>query len=147
MICCSTNYSKTVFTPFDGKGSWTFNNDFARNVIIFGIVTSSSSRTCNLKNDLFDFRWRRLYINYDINVNFGAPGKILILTLVKETKKVVWVCIIIVIIVIYLQMKKEIHKFKASNKNIFPCQSSLGSISNKFDNVESKEEWFFNISF
>ena len=44
-------------------------------------------------------------------------------------------------------MKKEIYKFKASNKNVFPCQSSVGSIPNKFDNVESKEESFFNISF
>ena len=34
----------------------------------------------------------------------------------------------------------EIYKFKASNKNNnFPSQFCLGSISNKFDNVNSKE--------
>ena len=25
---------------FDGKGSWSFNNDFAKNVIIFGVDNS-----------------------------------------------------------------------------------------------------------
>ena len=35
---------------------------------------------------------------------------------------------------------KEIYKFKASNKNVnFPSQFCLGSIPNKFDNVDSKE--------
>ena len=36
---------------FDGKGSWSFNDDFARNVIIFGVDNSSSSHTDHLKND------------------------------------------------------------------------------------------------
>ena len=35
---------------------------------------------------------------------------------------------------------KEIYKFKASNKNVnFPYQFCLASMSNKFDNVNSKE--------
>ena len=35
---------------------------------------------------------------------------------------------------------KEIYKFKASNKNVnFPSQFCLGSISNKFNYVESEE--------
>ena len=36
---------------FDGKGSWSFGNDFARNVVIFGVDNSSSSHTDNRKND------------------------------------------------------------------------------------------------
>ena len=36
---------------FDGKGSWSFNDDFARNVIIFGVNNSLSSHTNNLKKD------------------------------------------------------------------------------------------------
>ena len=37
---------------FDGKDAWSFNDDFARNVIIFGDDNSSSCHTNNLKNDL-----------------------------------------------------------------------------------------------
>ena len=36
---------------FNGNGEWSFGNDFARNVIIFGVDHSSSSHTDNLKND------------------------------------------------------------------------------------------------
>ena len=36
---------------FDGKGSWSFNDEFARNVIMFGVDNSSSSHTENCKND------------------------------------------------------------------------------------------------
>ena len=57
-----------------GKGSWTFNTDFARNVIIFGFVNSSSFHTY-LKNDFFNFRWKRQCIDFNINGNFVAPGK------------------------------------------------------------------------
>ena len=41
----------------------------------------------------------------------------------------------------YLFVKgKGINKFKASNKNVnFPSQFCLGSISNKFDSVDSEE--------
>ena len=34
---------------FDGKGSWSFGYDFARNVIVLGVHNSSSSHTGNLK--------------------------------------------------------------------------------------------------
>ena len=36
---------------FDGKGEWNFDNDYARNVIIFGIDNTSSSHADNLKNN------------------------------------------------------------------------------------------------
>ena len=43
-------YSGQVIA-FDRKGEWSFGNDPARNVIIFGVDNSSSSHTDNLKND------------------------------------------------------------------------------------------------
>ena len=36
---------------FDGEGSWSFSNDFARNVVIFGIDNGSSPHTDNWKNN------------------------------------------------------------------------------------------------
>ena len=32
-------------TAFDGKDIWSYGNDFARNVLIFGVDNTSSSRT------------------------------------------------------------------------------------------------------
>ena len=37
----------------DSAGSWSFDNDFARNIIIFGVDNSSSSRSDNRKNNLW----------------------------------------------------------------------------------------------
>ena len=34
---------------FDGEGSWIFRNDFARNVVIFGVGNSSLFHTDNQK--------------------------------------------------------------------------------------------------
>ena len=36
---------------FDSWGSWSFDNDFARNVVIFGVDHSSSSHSDNRKNN------------------------------------------------------------------------------------------------
>ena len=36
---------------FDGLGSWRFGNDFAGNVIIFGVDNNSSSNTDNCKDN------------------------------------------------------------------------------------------------
>ena len=59
---------------FDGKGSWSFNENSTRNTIIFGVDNSSLSHTDNLgKEDTFC-----------INESFGAPEKKLILILVKQ---------------------------------------------------------------
>ena len=43
-----SGYRKT----FDSAGSWSFDNDFARNVISFGADNSSSSHSDNRKNNL-----------------------------------------------------------------------------------------------
>ena len=57
---------------FDGKDFWSFNDDTARNVKIFGVDNSSSSHTDNPKNDV-------LILNegdtFGINGSFGAPEK------------------------------------------------------------------------
>ena len=36
---------------FGGAGSWNFGNDFARNVVIFGVYNSSSSRSDNCESN------------------------------------------------------------------------------------------------
>ena len=50
------NKEKYVYSgygmAFDGKGEWSFGNDYARNVIIFGVDNSLSSHADNLKNNL-----------------------------------------------------------------------------------------------
>ena len=86
-------------TAFDGKGEWSFDNDYARNVIRFEVDNNSSSHTDNLKNI---FSVLSGGDTFGINGSFGAPEKILILILVKERQHFAWVCILIVMIVFYL---------------------------------------------
>ena len=37
---------------FDGKGTWSFGNNYARNVIMFGVDNIPSSHADNCKNNL-----------------------------------------------------------------------------------------------
>ena len=71
---------------FDSRDSWSFDNDFARNVIIFGIDNSSSSHSDNRKNNFLKLGEGP---NYGINGNFGAPEKNLELILLKQTQNFV----------------------------------------------------------
>ena len=48
---------------FDSAGSWNFDNDFARNVVIFSADNSSSSHNDNCNNF------------FGINEHFGSPEK------------------------------------------------------------------------
>ena len=70
------NYKKYVYSgygiAFDGKGSWSFDEDFARSVIMFGVGNSSSSHTVNLKNDFLVLDEGD---TLGINGSFGAPEK------------------------------------------------------------------------
>ena len=56
-IKLAKNAIKSKFThnggriAFDGKGPWSFDNDFSRNVVILGVDNSSSSHTDNRKNN------------------------------------------------------------------------------------------------
>ena len=64
-------YSGYVIT-FDGRGSWSLGNDFAKNVVIFGVDNASSSHAYNPKNS---FLLLGEGLNYGINGNFGSPDK------------------------------------------------------------------------
>ena len=53
---------------FDSACSWNFDNDTAKNIIVFGIDNSSSSHANNLKNN---FLKREEDPNFGINGSFG----------------------------------------------------------------------------
>ena len=57
---------------FDSAGSWSFDNDFARNIIIFGVDNSSSSYFDNRRNNFLKLGEGPTYI---INGSFGSPEK------------------------------------------------------------------------
>ena len=57
---------------FDSAGSWSFDNDFARNVIIFVVDNSSSSHSDNRKNNFLTLGENP---TYGINESFGSPEK------------------------------------------------------------------------
>ena len=123
--------------PFDSGGSWCFDNDFARNVIIFGVDNSSSSHSDNRKNN---FLILGEVPTYGINGSLMHQKKKLILTSVTTTQKF---CLSLHYSGdnSYLFVKrKEIFKFKADNRNVnFPTQFWLGGIPNGFSNTESRE--------
>ena len=66
---------------FHGEGSRSFGNDFATNVVIFGVENSLSSHTDNQKNNFLVFG---AGLTQGINDSTGAAGKKLVLTLVKK---------------------------------------------------------------
>ena len=68
---------------FDGAGSPSFGNDFARNVIIFDIDNSSSSHTDNRKNNFLVLGAGPIR---DINDSTGSTEKKLVSILVKQTQ-------------------------------------------------------------
>ena len=57
---------------FDGKSSWSFDNEFARNVAIFGADDNLSSHNDNQKNDFLALGESD---TISINGNSGAPEK------------------------------------------------------------------------
>ena len=122
---------------FDSGGSWKFDNDFARNVIIFGVDNSSSSHSDNRKNNFLILGEGPAY---GINGSFGSPEKKFDINFSKVNTKF---CLSLHYNVgnSYLFVNvKEIFKFKADNKNVnFPTQFCLRSISNGFSATESRE--------
>ena len=66
---------------FDGKGSRSFNDDFARNVIIYRVDSSSSPHTDNLKDDALVLVEADTFSS---DGSFGALEKNLLLILVKQ---------------------------------------------------------------
>ena len=107
-------YSRYGIT-FDIAGFWSFDNDTARNVIIFGVDNSSSSHSDNRKNN---FLMLGKGPTFGINRNFGAPEETFDITFSKPNTKF---CLSLHCNShnSYLFVNgKEIFKFKADNKNV-----------------------------
>ena len=68
---------------FDSAGSWSFVNEFARNVIIIVVDSNSSFHSHNCKNN---FLILGEVPTYGINGSFGLPEKSLVLILVKQAQ-------------------------------------------------------------
>ena len=68
---CKYMYSGYRIT-FDSAGSWSFDNDSARNVVIFGVDNSSSSHADDCKNN---FLMLGESPTFGINGSFGSPEK------------------------------------------------------------------------
>ena len=65
---------------FDSSGSWRFDNDFARNVLSFGVDNSSSCHSDSRSNNFLILGEGP---TYSINGRFGSPEKQLTLILLK----------------------------------------------------------------
>ena len=52
MIVRNILYIEPIEYHFGGKGEWNFGNDFASNVIIFGVDNSSSTQTDTDENNV-----------------------------------------------------------------------------------------------
>ena len=103
-IVKNSNKEKWVYCgygiTFDGAGSWNFGNDFPRNVIIFGVDSSSLCYTDNCKNNFF-----QLLVLME---TLFHQRKNLVLISVRQRQNFTRVCIIMVVIVICLLMEKNI---------------------------------------
>ena len=84
---------------FDGAGSWSFDNDIARKVIVFGVDNSLSFHADNLKNN---FSLLDKGPTFWVNGRFGWPEKKISINLSKANTNFVWVCVVILIIVMCL---------------------------------------------
>ena len=99
-------------TTIGNSGSWSFDNNTSRNVIIFGVDNSSSSQSDNLKND---FLILGECLTFEIMEALIYQRK-LALILVKQTQNFARVCITMPIIVICLLMNKKSLNLKSTIK-------------------------------
>ena len=105
-------YSGSVKT-FDSAGSWSFDNLTDRNVINFGADNSPSSHADQRKN--------------------------LSLISIKQTLKFAWLCIIMLILVIYFLREDKYLDLKPAKNVNFPTQFFFGIISNGISATVSRE--------
>ena len=79
---------KWVYTgygiTFDGRGSWSCSNDFAKNVVIFGVDNSSSSHADNCKNNVLVLGEGS---TYNITGSFDIPEEKFCSNFTKEETK------------------------------------------------------------
>ena len=122
---------------FVGGDWWRFNNDTARNVIIFGADNSSSSYVDNLKNK---FLILGLAPTFGINGSFDESEKKFTINFTKVNTKFSLTLHYIGGNSYMFINAKEIIKFKVDNKNVnFPTLFCLGSISDGFNATEFRE--------
>ena len=122
---------------FDSAGSWSFNNDTARNVIIFSVGNSSSTRADNPKNNFLVLGEGPVF---GINGIFGSTEKSFSINFSKSNTKFSLSLHYNADKSYLLVNGKEIFKFKADNKNVnFPTQFRIGNISNGLSATESRE--------
>ena len=116
---------------------WSFGNDTARYVTVFGVDNISSPHSDNRKNN---FLILGKGSTFGINRSFGAPKKKFGISFSKANTKFCLSlhyrggnsCLFV--------NGKEIFKFKAGNKNVnFPTQFCLGNISDRLGALESRE--------
>ena len=86
---------------FDRKDIWNYENDFARNVLIFGVDNTSSSHTDNQKNSFLVLGEGQ---TKDMSDRLVQQKRKLALTSVKQRQNFVWDCIVTVLIVIYIML-------------------------------------------
>ena len=99
---------------FDDAASWSFNNGFARNGIIFGVDNSSSFHDDNLKAIFFlliegafdDFNGRVATTEKSFDINFSKAKKKTCLSLHFNGNNTY-----------FIAKEKEIYKFLGDNKN------------------------------
>ena len=140
-IVKNSDKEKYVYSGYgitlDSAGSWSFNNDFARNNIIFGIDNSSLSHADNRKNNFLILGEGP---TYGINGSFVSQEKKISTNFTIVNTKF---CLSVHYNAdnSYLFVNgKEIFKFKADNKNVnLPTRLFLGSISDGFYATESRE--------
>ena len=89
---------------FNSTDLWSFDNDTARNVIIFGVDNSSSSHADNRKNNflILGLSW-----TFRINGSFGSPEKKISINFTKANTKFCLSLHYMLIIVICLLTEKK----------------------------------------
>ena len=104
-IVTNSDKSRYVYSgygiAFDSANSWSFGNDFARNVVIFGVYNSPSSHIDNLKNNFLVSREGL------VMAALVQERKSLVLILLKQRQSFARVYITVVIMVICLLTKKR----------------------------------------
>ena len=122
---------------FDSAGSWSFDNDFARYFIIFGVDNSWSSHSDNCKNNFLILGEGP---TYGVNGNFGSPDKTFSINFTKANTKFSLSLHYHADNSYLFVNGKKIFKFKADSKTVNSLtQFSLGSIYNGFSAHESRE--------
>ena len=110
---------------FDSAGLSSFDNEFARNVITFGVDNSSSSHYDNHKSN---FLISDEGPTYGINGRFGSPEKKFNANFTKGNRKCCLILIIMLIIIICLLMKKNSLNLKLTIK-MLTFQLSLSNLT------------------